>query len=425
MIVRIVIPARYGSSRLPGKPLADIGGKPMIQHVYERALTVEGAAEVVVATDDERVLEAVEGFGGTAVMTDRGHESGTDRLVEVAEGYPADIYINIQGDEPLFRPSDVEQLIACMTADASVDVATLYHTIDAAEARNSNSVKLVLNAMGDALYFSRSPIPHDRDGEGAIYRKHIGIYGYRRSVLDQYGELAQPMLETAEKLEQLRLLHAGFKIRAVEVPEVAAGVDTPECLERVRAMMVETQPSHASLPTLADVKLVITDVDGVLTDGRLVYDAEGESIKTFHVRDGLAIRVLEMSGVAVAVLSGRDSAVLRKRLADLGIDRVWLGAKDKRLACKALMEEARIGPENTLFVGDDTLDLPAFDACGLSVTVADAPSYIRDAADLVLTSQGGQGAFRELADAILQAQDKFGNISTASGYEQLSGFKTQ
>ncbi len=133
--------------------------------------------------------------------------------MEVAEQYPADIFVNIQGDEPLFRPSDVEQLIACMTADASVDVATLYHTVDAEEARNPNSVKLVLNAMGDALYFSRSPIPHDRDGEGAIYRKHIGIYSYRRAVLDQYGELAQPMLETAEKLEQLRLLHAGFKIR--------------------------------------------------------------------------------------------------------------------------------------------------------------------------------------------------------------------
>ncbi|WP_083868174.1 3-deoxy-manno-octulosonate cytidylyltransferase [Halomonas smyrnensis] len=425
MTVRIVIPARYGSSRLPGKPLADIDGKPMIQHVYERALTVQGATGVVVATDDERVRDAVEGFGGTAVMTDHRHESGTDRLVEVAELYPADIYVNIQGDEPLFRPSDVEQLIACMTDDASVDVATLYHVINADEASNPNSVKLVLNAQNDALYFSRSPIPYDRDGEGVTYRKHIGIYGYRHSVLDQYGELTQPMLETAEKLEQLRLLHAGFKIRAVEVAEVAAGVDTPECLDRVRGLMAGIEPKQMRAPALADVRLVITDVDGVLTDGRLVYDTQGECLKTFHVRDGLAIRVLEMSGITVAVLSGRDSAVLRKRLADLGINRVCLGAKDKRLACQTLMDELDIRPENTLFIGDDTLDLPAFEACGISVSVADAPGYIREAADIVLAAEGGQAAFRELADSILLAQGKFENISTAHGYENLSGFKTQ
>ncbi|WP_442489817.1 3-deoxy-manno-octulosonate cytidylyltransferase [Halomonas litopenaei] len=425
MNVRIVIPARYGSSRLPGKPLADIGGKPMIQHVFERATTIKGVAGVIVATDDERVLSAVESFGGQAIMTDPDHQSGTDRLVEVSRAFDADIFVNIQGDEPLFRPEDVEKLIDCMAADESVDVATLYHNIDSAEARNPNSVKLVVNAKGDALYFSRSAIPYDRDGDGASFRKHIGIYSYRRSVLDQYGELEQPMLEAAEKLEQLRLLHAGFKIRTVEVEEAAAGVDTPECLERVRALVSGVTNSHPQQPTLSDIKLVITDVDGVLTDGRLVYDTQGESLKTFHVHDGLAIRVLEMSDIKVAVLSGRDSAVLRKRLSDLKIERIRLGAKDKRLACKELMEEANVACENTLFIGDDTLDLPAFEACGLSVSVADAPDYIRESADMVLSSRGGDGAFRELADAILDAQGKLSNIATADGYEQLTGFKAQ
>lgn len=260
--IAIVIPARYGSTRLPGKPLADIVGKPMVQHVYERARQVPGIHAVLVATDDARVAEAVKAFGGECVLTSPDHPSGTDRLAEVMANIDADIHISLQGDEPLVRPEDIAKLAAGMCEDVSVQVGTLCHHIAADEASNPNTVKVVLAASGDALYFSRSPIPFPRDAESATYLKHVGVCAYRREVLAGYAGLPQPMVEHAEKLEQLRLLAAGLRIRAFEVQPTGPGVDTPECLARVRALMAGEAPV---LPTsLADVRLVITDVDGVL-----------------------------------------------------------------------------------------------------------------------------------------------------------------
>jgi 3-deoxy-manno-octulosonate cytidylyltransferase (CMP-KDO synthetase) len=235
----IVIPARYASTRLPGKPLADIAGKPMIQHVVERAREVPGMDAVVVATDDTRVADVVRAFGAQVVMTSPDHPSGTDRLVEVMGQLSADIYINLQGDEPLVRPGDVSRLALGMRTDASVGVGTLCHPIDAIEAQNPNVVKVVLARNGDALYFSRSPIPYPREAEAARYLKHVGVYAYRREVLASYSAMPQPMEELAEKLEQLRLLHAGVRIRAWEVAPTGPGVDTPECLDKVRRLMQE------------------------------------------------------------------------------------------------------------------------------------------------------------------------------------------
>lgn len=410
----IVIPARYGSTRLPGKPLADIQGKPMVQHVYERALQVPQVQAVLVATDDERVAEAVRAFGGRCVMTSPDHPSGTDRLAEVMAQVEADIYINLQGDEPLVRPADIARLAEGMRADAAVQVGTLCHPIPAEEATNPNTVKVVLAASGDALYFSRSPIPYPRDEAAARYLKHVGVYAYRREVLAAYAGLPQPMMEQAEKLEQLRLLAAGLRIRAFEVEPTGPGVDTPECLERVRALMAGHAP--APRPTLADVRLVITDVDGVLTDGGIYYDASGECLKRFHVRDGLGIRLLEENGIRVAVLSGRDSATLRKRVADLGVSLFQFGVKDKAAACRELMADACVTPRQTACIGDDSIDLPAFGACGLSFAVADAPDYVQRRASAVLSTRGGAGAFRELADAVLKAQGKQDVFGSAEGF---------
>ncbi|MCY1490316.1 3-deoxy-manno-octulosonate cytidylyltransferase [compost metagenome] len=242
----IIIPARYGSARLPGKPLADILGKPMVQHVYGRARLVPGVHAVLVATDDARVASVVTGFGGECVMTSPDHPSGTDRLAEVMASVDADIYINLQGDEPLVRPEDIATLAAGMSDDASIQVGTLCHHICAEEASNPNTVKVVLAASGDALYFSRSPIPYPRDAESAIYLKHVGVYAYRREVLAAYAGLPQPMVEQAEGLEQLRLLAAGLRIRAFEVQPTGPGVDTPECLARVRALMAREELVEAS-----------------------------------------------------------------------------------------------------------------------------------------------------------------------------------
>ncbi|GLO57633.1 hypothetical protein PPUJ20066_36690 [Pseudomonas putida] len=415
--VAIVIPARYGSTRLPGKPLADIAGKPMVQHVYERAEEVSNAHIVVVATDDERVATAVRAFGGKCVMTSPDHPSGTDRLAEVMGEIDADIYINLQGDEPLVRPADIEKLASGMLTNKGVNIGTLCHSIDSDEAENPNTVKVVLASNGNALYFSRSLIPYARDGESASYLKHVGVYAYRREVLADYSKLSQPMMEHAEKLEQLRLLSAGYCIRAYEVEPTGPGVDTPECLEQVRAIIAGL-PLPAK-PTLGEIKLVITDVDGVLTDGGIYYDASGECIKRFHVRDGMGMRLLEESGVRVAVLSGRDSATLRKRVADLGITLCQFGVKDKKKACQQLMAEAGVTAAQTACIGDDSIDLPAFAVCGVSFAVADAPSYVKAAATETLIKLGGTGAFREVADAILFAQNKEAVLGTAEGYANV------
>lgn len=414
----IVVPARYASTRLPGKPLADICGKPMIQHVYERACKVPYIDDVIVAVDDRRVAEVVESFGGKVIMTSTQHDSGTDRLVEVMGKYAADIYINIQGDEPLIRSEDIA-LLAQGMKDEQISVGTLCHALPASEATNPNTVKVVLSANGNALYFSRSPIPYPRDKEHAYYFKHIGVYAYRKETLAKYSNLKQPDIELSEKLEQLRLLDAGIDIRVFEVPETGPGVDTPECLERVRAIMSGQLPIDKHSVNLADIRLVITDVDGVLTDGGIFYNENGECLKRFHVRDGLGIRLLGESGIKVAVLSGRDSPTLRKRIDDLGISYYQLGIKDKHAACIELMQEANCLKEQTAYIGDDTIDLPAFSACGLSFAVADTPEYIRNQADITLTLPGGYGAFRELADKILAAQGKEDVFSSEAGFAQV------
>ncbi|MGM0855829.1 MAG: 3-deoxy-manno-octulosonate cytidylyltransferase [Pseudomonadota bacterium] len=422
--IALVIPARFNSSRLPGKPLADLLGKPMVQWVVEKAEQVPSAHIVVVATDDQRIVDAVNVFGGNVVLTSPDHPSGTDRLVEVVGQVEADIYINLQGDEPLIRPDDVEQLAQGMLSDATLDVGTLYHVIADDEAQNSNAVKVVLGQEGNALYFSRSPIPYPREGDKHPgFKKHVGVYAYRRRILEQYATLPASALEQTEQLEQLRLLSAGLRIRAFEVAPTGPGVDTRECLEKVRAILAGRPYTPAS--PLANVKLLITDVDGVLTDGGIYYDATGECLKRFHVRDGLGMRLLEESGIRVAVLSGRDSATLRKRVGDLGITLCAFGVKDKQAACHDLMQQAGVSAEQTACIGDDSIDLSAFATCGYSYAVADAPSYVKQKATGVLTLAGGQGALRELADAILTAHGKANVFNSAEGFHSVSSGAAQ
>ena len=403
--VAIIIPARYASSRFPGKPLADILGKPMIQHVYEKAASVKGAS-VVVATDDERILSVVNSFGGKGVMTSSTHASGTDRLVEVMSKVDADLYINLQGDEPLVRPEDLELLINAMAADKLIEVGTLYHSISAHQAKNPNTVKVVTSHSGRACYFSRSPIPFIRDkGVQTSYKQHVGVYAYRKSVLEQYSQLAESQIEISEQLEQLRLLDSDIDIYAFEVMKTGPGVDTPEDLEKVIAIL-KGEPLESEKSLLSNINLVITDIDGVLTDGGIYYDEHGECIKRFHVRDGLGIKLLQQAGIQVAVLSGKDSKPLRKRISDLGIDIFMLGIKNKEVACKEIIQRASTNKVNTVYIGDDTIDLPAFISCGVAVVVADALEYVKAKCDLVMDTKGGFGALRELADKILIEQGK-------------------
>lgn len=230
----VVIPARYGSTRLPAKPLLRDTGKYLVQHVVERARLAPGVARVVVATDDERIEAAVRSFGGEVARTDPAHESGTARCAEVAERLAEPVVVNVQGDEPLFEPADLAT-VAAAAADPANDLATLAHPVaDLAEASRPSVVKVVVDARGRALYFSRAPIPFDRDrgglASGAL--AHVGIYAFRRERLAAYVRLPAGRLAGLESLEQLRALEAGWRIAVRPASRPAQGIDTPEDYER-------------------------------------------------------------------------------------------------------------------------------------------------------------------------------------------------
>ncbi|MGC1480178.1 MAG: 3-deoxy-manno-octulosonate cytidylyltransferase [Chthoniobacterales bacterium] len=238
----IIIPARWGSVRFPGKALAPLLGKPLIQHTWERCLAVKRAARVIVATDDMRIAEAVFDFGAEVSMTSSKHPTGSDRLAEVAEKLKGCKHvINVQGDEPTISPKLIDQLIAELEDDsklAMITAATPFLDLDAA--RDPNNVKVVTNLVGDALYFSRSRIPFDRDGDAKrTPLHHLGIYGYRRKFLLEFVKWKPTELELAEKLEQLRALEHGARIRVVRTKKRSVGVDTPEDVGAAEAALRE------------------------------------------------------------------------------------------------------------------------------------------------------------------------------------------
>lgn len=242
------IPARYDSTRLPGKPLALIKGEPMIRHVYRCAVSCPEVADVFVATDDERIFDCVRDFGGKALMTDKGHPSGTDRIAEAAQRLGLkgeDIIINIQGDQPLFQSATITDLIRPLMEDPDIPMSTLKFRIrDERELENPNHVKVVTDSSGFALYFSRSPIPFFRDiASAGIHYKHLGVYGYRMDFLMKFVTLPLGSLEAAEKLEQLRALEHGFRIKVVETCHDSVEVDTPGDLRTVEALMAEDRES--------------------------------------------------------------------------------------------------------------------------------------------------------------------------------------
>jgi 3-deoxy-manno-octulosonate cytidylyltransferase (CMP-KDO synthetase) len=237
-----VIPARYGAQRFPGKPLAMIASKPLVQRVYEQTAKAQRLDKVIVATEDTRILEAVEAFGGDAMLTSPECATGTDRIAEVARAYDCELVLNIQGDEPLMRPEMIDQLIAGMQADQSCVMGTLARKINVAEQLvNPNVVKVVIAANGNALYFSRNQIPYVRDAadqfRDGTFLKHLGIYAYRREFLLKFVQLPQSALEKTEKLEQLRALENGYAIKVLITPHDSIGVDRPEDVKLVEEIL--------------------------------------------------------------------------------------------------------------------------------------------------------------------------------------------
>jgi 3-deoxy-manno-octulosonate cytidylyltransferase (CMP-KDO synthetase) len=236
-----VIPARYASTRLPGKPLVPLAGKPMIQRVYERAKQAAHVSRIIVATDDERIVKAVEGFGGEARMTRSDHRTGTERVAEVAAREEGDVFVNVQGDEPLLDPVAVDTAIASLLEEPAAAISTVATTIKTpAEIMDPNVVKTVLDFDGNALYFSRAPIPWVRDTSSKVqvrHLKHLGLYVFQREALLEYPTLPQGELERIEQLEQLRWLENGWKIRVAEVEHDAVSVDVPEDVARVEKLL--------------------------------------------------------------------------------------------------------------------------------------------------------------------------------------------
>jgi len=242
-----IIPARYGSTRFPGKPLAPINGLPMIQHVYQRVAVATLIDRVIVATDDERIVAVVEGFGGEVMLTREDHPTGTDRLAEVAETIASELIVNVQGDEPLIDPRMVDQAVAPLAKNRQIQMGTLASQINQIDDfHNPNVVKVVKDQSGFALYFSRAPIPWPRDLDSEQLEKilpqpgflrHIGLYVYRRELLLDYPSWPKTPLENLENLEQLRALERGIRLYVAETEFRCHGVDTPEDLERVSQLM--------------------------------------------------------------------------------------------------------------------------------------------------------------------------------------------
>ncbi len=241
--VVVVIPARFGSTRLPGKPLVSFAGKPMIQHVYDRAKRAQTVHEVLVATDDQRIMDAVFAFGGHARMTRSDHRTGTERIAEVAAHEPGDIFINVQGDEPLIDPLAIDAAVGALLEEPPAQISTVATAIrHAADVMDPNVVKTVLDFDDYALYFSRAPIPWIRDTQQKLhvkYWKHLGLYVFQRDALLEYPTLPQGELEKIEQLEQLRWLENGWRIRVAEVPHDAVSVDVPEDIPKVEKLMKE------------------------------------------------------------------------------------------------------------------------------------------------------------------------------------------
>jgi len=241
-MITCIIPARFDSTRFPGKPLADLLGKPMIQHVYERVLRSPLVGMAVVATDDERIFSAVQAFGGKAVLTSPAHRSGTDRVAEavrILELAERDVVVNVQGDQPLFHPEQIEEVVSPLLSDSSLTMSTLIYPIAREEEiYHPHAVKTVCDHQGFALYFSRSTIPYVRgEGKKVQYYKHHGIYAYRRNFIQTFSELPDGTLEQLESLEQLRALEYGYRIKCVVSAYDSVEVDSPGELERVKRIL--------------------------------------------------------------------------------------------------------------------------------------------------------------------------------------------
>lgn len=390
-----VIPARYGSERFPAKPLALIAGVPMVVRVLRNVTSAALVDRVLVATDDVRIASVVRDAGGEAVMTSPDLPSGSDRVWAAVAGTDAAIIVNVQGDEPLLGGDVVDAVVARLQLDDTADIATAVVRVPRASAMSPDAVTVAMDDSGASLYFSRSVIPSGADPVA----RHIGIYAYRRAALERFVGAAPTSLERTEKLEQLRALSLGLKIGAVVVETHIQAIDRPGDVAAVERLLVT--PVGATASPLSAIRLVVLDVDGVLTEGRISYLGDEHQLLEFDVKDGFGIVALARAGIAVALLSARDSPALRRRAAELGVAHVRADVADKADGLRQVAEDVGVSLDQLCYMGDDEPDVAAMRLAGLAAAPADAAPAALAAASLVLAHGGGRGAVRELADLLL------------------------
>ena len=380
----------------------------MIVRVCEQVRKCSFVDRIVVATDDERIAAVCSQAAIEVKMTAGHHLTGTDRLIEASRGISAEIYLNVQGDEPLIAPSSVGTVIELYrrSVPSGVDVATVY--LEGATPKQEAStavVHLVPTQNERIMTLSRLPVPC---GFQAAYRRniHVGLYAYSPAALERFASRSPGPVELSESIELMRFLEHGEAVACAPVIEPSIGVDYPDDIVRAEAMLQGSNPTAESLSQrLADVRLLTLDVDGVLTDGGLYYTEAGDVMRRFQVQDGMGIKRLIASGVEVAFVSQSATAAIQARAQALGISRCLIGVSDKLVAVGDLCRELGFGLKNVAHMGDDVNDIPLLRAVGFAATVPHAVPDVAAVAQWRSTAAGGAGAVRELCEQLIAARD--------------------
>ena len=371
----ILIPVRMGSSRLPNKPLKELAGKPLLKWVIDLAQNINFKASLIVLTEDKIIKDFVDSLGVECFLTDKSHKNGTARILEILDSIDSDFIINLQGDEPLVNSTDLSNLYEIIKSSDS-DIASICHEVDNLEAEDPSNVKVVFDINQYALYFSRSKIPY---GAKTFY-SHKGIYAFKRAALEKIKLLKSNFLGNLEDLEQLQWLENNMSIRMHISKNKSIGVDTQDDLIKAENALLSN-----------NIKGLICDIDGTLTNGCVWYGNNGEELKSFNVKDGLAIRKLLSKGFKVGFISGRDSAPLRFRARELGVEFVKFKQDDKKIGCLELLNEMKLESKNVAYIGDDESDIPCCSLIPFSFAVNDCHQDLKKVSRFHLKEKGGEG----------------------------------